>query len=70
MKHIHREEIVRALADAVHSLLLQNRAATVPGLGTLNVVHTKSRTDHKPDGSIVIVPPRRVLSFTTDAADG
>ncbi len=74
MEDADRRKLVWAMVDAVHSMVERNREATIPGLGTIRVAYEKSRCERLPDGSTVIVPPRRNLSFSPvqedAAADG
>ncbi len=74
MEDQSKRKVIWAMVDAVHSMLERNREATIPGLGTFRVAYERSRCERQPDGSTVIVPPRRNLSFTPvqedAAADG
>ena len=59
-----------AVAEAVSELLLdmltEKESVYVPGLGTFRVVHHDSQFDERPDGTLLMQPPRDEITFVPE----
>lgn len=60
------DDVADALRRAVHRLLLDNQDVPLPGLGTLTVHHERSTVEERPNGEMLLHPPRDVVTFTPE----
>ena len=66
---MNSEHALSSLVTAIRKVLVQEREAQVPGLGTFRVSEQTSRLESGPDGRITVTPFVRIITFSPNKAD-
>lgn len=60
------KQVIRVLKNH----LIKNRKVNVPKLGTFEVIHKKQQQEQRPDGQVVLSPPKDELIFRETKSSG
>lgn len=50
--------------------LVKNRKVMVPGLGTFEIIHKKQQQEQRPDGQVILSPPKDEVTFKESKSSG
>lgn len=67
MYNITSDQIAAVLSEIVRERLMEGEVVQVPGLGHFRVEHRPSEVEERPDGQVVMQPPRDVIQFSPSA---